>query len=134
MVRTFRASGADHMTDNIGISKEQLIAKEELLLNNDIRKDKERINQIVEDNCIEIHEYGRNAYSKNSGLEKLDGVFYISNTASELIMLSYDTALLIYEAVKTKNNSRTKANCSSIWKVINGEWKVIFHQRTNLKE
>ncbi|WP_319560175.1 DUF4440 domain-containing protein [Marispirochaeta sp.] len=122
------------MKDINGIRKEKLIEREELLLNGDIRKDREQINQIVEDNCIEINERGRNTYSSRAGLEKLDGVFFISDTASELIMLSDDTALLIYEAVKTKDNSRTKATCSSIWKMINGVWKVIFHQRTNLKE
>ncbi|ORC36938.1 hypothetical protein B4O97_04755 [Marispirochaeta aestuarii] len=122
------------MTDTNGISKKELIAREELLLNKGIRNDREQINRIVEENCIEIDEHGRKAYSSKAGLEKLDGVFYISDTASEMIMLSEDTALLLYEAVKTKNNSRTKANCSSIWKSTNGEWKVIFHQRTNLRE
>jgi hypothetical protein len=121
------------MTEINGISKEQLIAWEELLLNKGIRNDKEQLKQIVEDNCIEIDEHGRSAYSSKAGLEKLDGVFYISDTASEMLMLSEDTVLLMYEAVKTKNNSRTRANCSSIWKKKQEEWKVIFHQRTDLK-
>lgn len=48
--------------------------------------------------------------------------------------VSDDTVLMVYEAVKVRKNTRTKADCSSLGNNAGGEWKLVFSQRTILEE
>jgi len=109
----------------------ELIQKEEQLLENTIRNDAKEIAQLVDDNCIEFTESGeQHSHRPGEKLGTLDGVLYIDDTSARLIDLAEDCRLLLYVATRVKKNTRTKSNCSSIWKKINGQWKVVFHQRT----
>ncbi len=112
--------------------KKELIANEEQLLENKIRTDAGKIAELIDDDCLEFTSSGKqNQYHPGELFEKLDGVFYIDSNTVKLIDLSEDCKLLAYVAAKVLKNSRTKSNCSSVWKKIQGNWKIVFHQETN---
>ena len=115
--------------------KKELIAGEEQLLENNIRADAGKIAELIDDNCLELTASGkRNQYHPGEIFEKLDGVFYIDSNTVTLVDLSEDCKLLVYVAAKVLKNSRTKSNCSSVWKKKQGTWKIVFHQETNCSE
>lgn len=114
--------------------KRRLIEKEELLLDNGKRRDRKLVKSLVAEGCMEIDGRGRKRYSASGELETVDGVLYITEDSSELRSLSADTVLMVYEAVQVRKNTRTKANCSSLWNNVDGEWKLVFSQRTILED
>ena len=113
--------------------KRRLIEKEELLLDNGKRSDRKLVRSIVADGCMEIDGKGRKSYKASNDLDAVDGVLYITEDSSELRAVSEDTVLMVYEAVQVRKNTRTKANCSSLWNNADGEWKLVFSQRTILE-
>jgi hypothetical protein len=111
--------------------KEQLFAKEEQLLKNDIRTTPDKIAELVDEDCVEINETGRqHAYKRGETFESIDGVLFIMSDSLRVVDLSADCKLVLYVASKVKKNTRMKSSCSSVWKNKGGNWKVIFHQRT----
>lgn len=112
----------------------ELLHNEEMLLENEIRHNNDALGLLIEERCIEIDEIGKKEYRNGAKLEELDGVLYITDGKSQIIQIAENAVLLIYEAVKVKKNQRTKANCSSIWVKNNGEWRVVFNQRTTINE
>lgn len=115
--------------------KRDLILKEEQLLENNIRNDAKKIAELVDEKCIEIAETGKQSkYRSGSQFENVDGVLYIDSSSVQLIELAENCRLLLYVAAQVKKNARMKSSCSSIWKKNDGEWKVVFHQRTKCSE
>lgn len=114
--------------------KRRLIEKEEILLDNGKRSDRKLVKSIVAEGCMEIDGKGRTSYNQGNELAAVDGVLYITEDSSELRAVSEDTVLMFYEAVQVRKNTRTKANCTSLWNNADGEWKLVFSQRTVLDE
>jgi ribonuclease HI len=115
--------------------QEKLILKEESLLENSTRNDPSLIEKLMDDNCIEFSASGRQrVYRRGDKMENADGVLYIDSATVRSINLSEDCILLLYVGVKVNKNVRTKSNCSSVWKKTDGEWKMVFHQGTNIPE
>ncbi|MBC2659949.1 nuclear transport factor 2 family protein [Pseudomonas sp. MSSRFD41] len=85
----------------------------------------------------EFHEIGRSGafYTKADTVETLP----LKESHSEILaqnfkltVISKDACLLIYEAAQsTRSGEPTQyARRSSIWKIEDGEWKMLFHQGT----
>jgi hypothetical protein len=115
--------------------RKELTSKEEQLLKNSIRNDAGKIAELIDDNCIEFTASGEQSKYKSGDLfGNVDGELYIISGSVKLIDLSEDCKLLLYVAAKVIKNTRVKSNRSSIWKKINGKWKIVFHQGTNCSE
>ena len=112
--------------------KEELILKEEQLLNNAIRNDASKIADLIQNGCIEILSSGKQQIFQQGQLfGNADGELYIISKSEKMIDLSDDCKLLLYVAGKVSKNERLTSSRSSIWKKIDGKWKMIFHQGTN---
>jgi len=112
-----------------------LILKEEQLLENSVRNDVGKIAELIDENCIEFSASGKqHEYRPGDLFEHVEGASYIDSASVRLIDLSEDCKLLLYVAVIVNKNNRMKSNHSSVWKKIDGKWKIIFHQGTNCAE
>jgi hypothetical protein len=115
--------------------KNELIACEERLYDNAVRSNPLKIAEILDLGCIEILLNGKqNAYKPGEVFMKLEGVHYIDSDNAKLIDLADDCKLLSYIGSQVVKNVRTKSNRCSIWKKIDGTWKIVFHQGTPLTE
>ena len=115
--------------------REELILKEENLLENSTRNAPGLLAELLDDNCIEFTASGKQRiYRRGDKFDNADGVLYIDSASVRSMDLSEDCVLLLYVGVKVNKNLRTKSNCSSIWKRIDGEWKMLFHQATTIPE
>jgi hypothetical protein len=116
-------------------TRKELIFNEEQLLKNSIRNDAGKIAELLEDNCTEFTASGKqNRYRPGELFGNVDGESYIDSNTVRLVDLSENCKLLLYVAAKVNKNTRMKSNCSSIWKKIDGKWKMVFHQGTNCSE
>lgn len=112
--------------------KRELVSKEEALLENNIRNDPKRIAEIIDADCIEITASGRqNSYRPGESFENLDGALYIDSHSVRMRDLSEDCKLLLYIGVRVVRNNRIKSYHSSVWKEVDGKWKIVFHQGTD---
>jgi len=115
--------------------RKELVSKEEQLLKNSVRNDAAKIAELVDDNCIEFTASGKQSnYKPGELFGNVDGELYIVSDSAKLIHLSENCRLLLYVAAKVNKNTRVKSIHSSIWKKVNGRWKMVFHQGTNCSE
>lgn len=123
------------MANDVDRIREELVLKEEKLLENGFRRDADNVAGLVDEGCVEITEFGiRHEYRPGQGFEKVDGELYIQSDTLKLIDLSEACKLLLYTAAKVRANTRSKSSCSSVWKKTGGTWRLVFHQRTSLQE
>ena len=98
------------------------------------RSSRERLNSLLSDNFIEIGSSGI-IRDKNQTIDLLlnSKAYDIQAMNFRLTPLSPDTMQLIYstQEISTTQTHR-KAIRSSIWKLHNTNWKIIFHQATVL--
>ena len=101
----------------------------------EIRKSTERLNELIADEFIEIGESGKQ-YNKQeilSALQKQTGInFFLSNFKATKI--SSDIVLATFQLEKEITESREKIISlrSSIWKLNDGKWQIVFHQGTKI--
>ena len=119
--------------------EEHLLQLENYLLKSEIRKSSQRINEILTNDFIEFCSSGSEYHYKNGDIfQKEDD----NNTLCWEILdfkikeLSNDCILATYKLIK---HSELRENMkyslrSSIWKLFNGTWKIIFHQGTLTSE
>ena len=102
----------------------------------EIRKSKEKLEELIADEFIEIGESG-NQYNKLdilNVLPKQTGIkFYLSDF--EATEISPDIVLATFQLEKEIVNRSEKIISlrSSIWKLNNGKWQIVYHQGTPLK-
>ena len=112
---------------------------EQELFKHEIRQSAEKISEILSDDFIEFTSSG-SMYNYNKG-----NVFNNDTDASEIKweikefaikQLSTDCILATYKLIKHSelNESMKYSLRSSIWKLFNGTWKMIFHQGTLTSE
>lgn len=119
------------LSDDERIRKE-LILKEEQLLENTIRNDASKIEELIDNNSIEFTASGKqHNYRTGELFGNVDGVLYIDSNTVKMVDLADNCKLLVYVATKVTKNIRVKSNCSSVWKKTNDKWKIVFHQATN---
>jgi len=119
----------------VGIA-ELIKALEIELLQPEVRKSKERLEELIADEFIEISESGKK-YNKQdilSALPKQSGIkFFLSNV--KCTEISPGVVLATFQLEKEIVNSGEKITSlrSSVWQNRNGNWQIIFHQGTLLK-
>ena len=108
-----------------------ILKLENQLLKFETRQSSEKISELLSDDFIEFCSSGTiYHYNKGDVFEKKINLFEIKDF--NVKELSTDCILATYKVIK---HSESKENMkyslrSSIWKYLNGKWKMIFHQGT----
>lgn len=110
--------------------KEQLLQLEKKLLEPEIRLSKDELSNLLADSFFEFGSSGKVLYKdENIGEMSLSIVqmklsdFEIHPMSEEIVLTTYR----IYNEMKNEHSLR-----SSIWKLIDGRWKMHFHQGTKI--
>lgn len=115
--------------------RKEILKLENELLKSEVRKSSEKIRELVTDDFIEYCSGGKE-YNYKSG-----DVFQEQNDESILNLeiidfnikkLSNDCILALYKVIKHSNIDENKKYSlrSSIWRHVDGNWKMCFHQGT----
>ncbi len=119
--------------ENDSVLISELLSLEESLLKPNIRKSSEAIVDLLADDFMEIGSSGK-VYRKKDIMCTLrsEAASNITLLDFKVKLLSPEVALVIYKAVKTGSNVAEKQYSlrSSIWKLMDGSWKIAFHQGT----
>ncbi len=114
---------------------EHLRKLEESLLQNEIRSNQSKLNDLIHDDFIEIG-YSGKTHTKSNILADLPIEQYseieLWSQDYNFKTLSTDTVLLIYKQCRIDPNGNMSryAKRSSIWFNNNGNWQLLFHQGT----
>ena len=109
--------------------KEVLLKLEERLLKPEIRASKDELTRLLSEDFFEFGSSGRVLYKNQSiGDVNLSAVrmklsnFEIHPLSEQIVLTTYR----IYNEVNKQHSLR-----SSIWKLVDGTWKIQFHQGTS---
>jgi hypothetical protein len=93
----------------------------------------ENIDELFSDNFIEIGCSGKK-YNKEETLQaiKSGNTSEITLTDFSITPLAEGIYLLTYKAVKHESLKEQVSFRSSVWKLENNKWQIIFHQGTNI--
>lgn len=118
------------LDENISI----IVENEILLTEDEIRNDANEISNLLSTDFIEYTSSGKiYHYTVGDVFGSNDGKIVIDRESIKCTKLSEDVFLLLYIAVKSSNNDNSiRSNRSSIWKNVEGKWKIVFHQGTNI--
>ena len=115
---------------------QQIKNLEEELLTRNVRKNSERLEQLLDDGFIEFGSSG-NRWTKQSVIETLKNESCVETEITDFIvtLLSDKIALATYTARSGQSDKKGHSSLrSSIWKLTNDDWKIIFHQGTYMPE
>lgn len=115
-------------------SQEMLLYQlEERLLQPEVRKSAQDVAELLADEFIEFGSSGR-IFDKQQIIENLQNepLTQITITEFNTSVLAAGVILVTYRAVKYSADSAEPVYSlrSSIWKLIDDEWKIVFHQGT----
>lgn len=109
---------------------------EDQLLNPETRRSADQVSSLLADEFIEFGSSGR-VFDKSKTIESLqleqhEKSIQRSITDFSMRRLAPDIALVTYRLAVRRGPAETGTHTlrSSIWKSINGQWKMIFHQGT----
>ncbi len=109
-----------------------ILELEQALLREEVRSSADRIAEILDDGCVEfcssgkIYRYAKGdtfGHGKRRDWEIVD--FQAEELASDIVLAKY--RLLKHDE---PNEAMRASLRSSIWKAIDGKWKMVFHQGT----
>lgn len=101
---------------------------EEALLTTEIRQSTERLRELLADDFFEIGSSGRVLYQDwDQTTLQIDPIEAVLSEFT-LHPLTEDHVLVTYRLVQPKRNRATRR--SSIWVLVDGRWKMRFHQGT----
>jgi hypothetical protein len=112
--------------------EEQLKSFEEKLLNPEVRNSKTELTELIADGFIEFGCSGK-IYDKQLVIESLQSEdkskisiidFFVTRLAEDVVLLTYGAVRNGQDGVKSYSLR------SSIWKMIDKKWKIVFHQGT----
>lgn len=119
---------------NMELITKQIFELENELLKSETRKSAEKLSKLLSEDFIEYCSSGT-IYHYNKG-----DIFDEGSTSYEIEefttkQLSNDCILATYKVIKHNelNEDKKYSLRSSIWKLSDGKWKMIFHQGTNKK-
>ena len=117
-----------------GETLEQLLLRlEQDLLKPEVRRSPAKIAELFADEFVEFGSGGR-VYDKQAILEELatESPIRFSIADFKLLQLAPNVALVTYRATSTPDGRERIAYSlrSSVWKLINGSWRMVFHQGT----
>lgn len=115
----------------------QLRELEERLLASDVRSSREDVSDLLADDFVEFGRSGR-VYDRQQTIEALsaevDRDASIERTARDfrISLLTQGVALLTYRSTRRSAASESVVHSlrSSIWKLTDGRWQMVFHQGT----
>jgi hypothetical protein len=114
----------------------QLRHLEEQLLQPEVRASTERVAALLADDFVEFGSSGH-VFGKKQIVEALRKEIPTKRSLSQFAstMLSDNIALVTYRATRTaKAGEKTVTTLlSSIWRLSNGQWQMVFHQGTLTK-
>ena len=115
-------------------ARNQLRRLEQSLLDLAVRRDGERLRQLLTDDFLEFGSSGR-VWTRKSIIDMLateTNFFPPSIEEFECTFLSEKVALVTYRTVRTdaKTGERMSSLRSSVWTRQDGEWRMRFHQGT----
>ena len=118
---------------------ERILQLEKDLLKSEVRKSSQKINEILSDDFIEFCSSGSIYHYKNGDIfqekdDELENNWRILDF--EIKELSDDCLLALYKVIKLNEKDENKRSSirSSIWKLQDGKWEMIFHQGTNSRK
>ncbi|MFZ2048861.1 MAG: DUF4440 domain-containing protein [Minisyncoccia bacterium] len=115
--------------------KETIFELENKLLQSDIRKSVENLDDLISEDFIEFGSSGA-IYTKKDILERLPNSpeikfvmtdFKVNVLSTDIVQSTFKT-----EKIDAETGKNTRSLRSSIWKNESGWWKIIFHQGTLL--
>lgn len=108
------------------------------LLQPEVRKSKDRLNELIADQFIEIGESGKqynkqdilDALPKQSGIKFSPKDFKATEISSNVVLATFQLEKEIFSTREKMISLR-----SSIWQNRNEKWQIVFHQgtKTNIK-
>ncbi|WP_396654871.1 DUF4440 domain-containing protein [Mesobacillus jeotgali] len=107
--------------------KEHIKKLEEKLLTTEVRSSKTELKKLLADEFFEFGSSGRVLY-KDEDFEGGIGVLKVTLSDFDLHPLSDNIVLSTYRTFNEETNQH--ALRSSIWKLNEGVWKMVFHQGT----
>ncbi|UWZ85031.1 nuclear transport factor 2 family protein [Occallatibacter riparius] len=115
-------------------ARNQLRRLEQSLLDLAVRRDGDRLRQLLSDDFLEFGSSGR-VWTRKSIIDMLateTNFFPPAIEEFECTFLSEKVALVTYRTVRTdaKTGERLSSLRSSVWTRQNGEWRMRFHQGT----
>ncbi len=111
-----------------------LLALEEELLSPQVRASEARLNELLADDFVEFGSSGR-IYDKPCIIRELGESGFVADFEIGdfcLVMSRADSALVTYrcEARSDGGNVIRKSNRSSLWRLVDDRWQLVFHQGT----
>jgi len=115
-------------------SHSMLIGLEKELLTSETRANANRIAELIRDDFIEYGSsgeiFGKDVVLEALPLEKGERKFFADNfkarsLSQDLVQVTFDTVVTYVETNTSKSAIR-----SSLWKLEDGRWQMIFHQGT----
>ena len=106
--------------------KEQLLQLEEKLLIPEIRKSKDELSKLLADTFFEFGSSGKVLYKGQDISEMTLGEVRMTLSDFEIHPLSKEIVLTTYRIYNEVNEQHSLR--SSIWKIVDGAWKMHFHQ------
>lgn len=103
------------------------------ILKGSIRKDPEKLNELISEDFIEFGGAGIE-YNKQQIIEALLNEKNIEWDYEDLKSrnISDDVIMVNYIAIKKENDTETKSLRTSIWKKSKDKYQMVFHQGTNI--
>lgn len=116
---------------NLVALKNQLNQSEEKLLQPEVRLSPEQLKLLLADGFFEFGSSGRVLYKDENFAEMQLGEVRMQLTDFDIHPLSADIVLATYRIYNEINQQHSLR--SSIWKNVDGYWKMYFHQGTLMK-
>lgn len=108
---------------------------EEELLQPDVRKNTTRLNALLADEFIEFGSSGR-VFNKQEIIDSLTSgsPLHLSLNDFKALLLGPGVVLTTYRAVRYGSSGEQPIHSlrSSVWRMIDGRWQMVFHQGTPL--
>jgi hypothetical protein len=102
---------------------------EERLLSQAVRRSPEILDSLISDDFLEFGSSGR-IWSKVDVLNGLDPIGEFSLSDIQVTELGTEYALITYQLALIDDGNRTTSLRSSIWRLEDQGWRVLFHQGT----
>lgn len=122
----------DYKVENKSALKRHLFQLENKLLLPEIRTSKEEVMNLLSDNFFEFGSSGKVLYKDEDISEATLGIVKMTMSDFEIHSLSEEIVLATYRIYNELNNQHSLR--SSIWKVVDGQWKMHFHQGTKIPQ
>lgn len=114
--------------------KATLLVLEEELLSFQVRASAARLNELLADDFVEFGSSGL-IYDKASIIRELGESGFVADFEVgdfRLVMSSEDSAFVTYRCEVRSDNGDLirKSNRSSLWRLVDDHWQLVFHQGT----